>query len=691
MPLGLAKDSMLNLAELASKTDDDSLAEEEHGAANTQHTEGDNENENGTSFRKVIGSDDDWEGQEIEKDDEKNKNGVIEGKESTSTSASASAGDAIKNDGNVSIASNGLIVNNLPSLSISKNIDSDNTNNNTIKSQPSRVEPKTKAKTQQYAGFQADYNDFENYTSYGYFDGDYSASAGSTAHGRKDKKEEVPWWSCIFPFATPHDGDDDDEKDDTVLIEGLTQKGQESTETNDSKVVDKDGNETLMVKAGRGKNNALGEKLLQKDHQADQARLLLAQPDGVDGGSNVSNVVDGISQSGLKSILKHTSKGRDTQSSNNSKGSNSSLKDQEGKTRRSLFPAYEPPTAVKKNLHTTFSPMARVVTIKSSKEMSEQEKANIWWQKANYDEFRKTGRMISRVMLQGGSEVWLATNQSWQVPNQGKVATLRRAIESANNKNETASDKWWHKFGHSRRGLEHIASIDEGRQRQANVKTSIRAVLTEHRRQKVFHREDAEKLRMCCIQNTSWAKDLALASGASDADAVTKNFVDGSRKSREFYLLKFSRAVKLNSSTGPQGRAKHQVMPAFMQPMITMASKNRLDANTTSRLQFQKKEVAKTSNTHKRVTSDVPPVMPTKNGRTRGSVSSVPIHDPIIHAGEESLASKGELSLRGIVFVCFRFVRLIGIRYDFVFHPMLDLIAVYWLVDWLPLLSLFLS
>lgn len=633
MPLGLARDSMLNLAELASKTDGDSLAEEEeHGAPNNRHTEGDNENE--TSFSKVFGSDDDWEGQEIEKNDENNKNGVIEGKESAaSASASASTGDAIKIGENDSIASNDLILNNLPSPSISKNMDSDNSNKNLNKS---RVEPKTKAKTQQYAGFQADYSDFENYTSYGYYNGGYSSSAGSTALGGKHKKEEVPWWSCIFPFAVPQNGDDEKDDTDTVLIEGLTQKGEESTETNDNKVVDKDDddsdNETSKVKAER-------EKLSQKDqdHQADQARLRLAQPNGVDGGSNV---VDGISRSGLKSILKHSSKGRDTQSGNKNKGSNSSLKDQEGKRRRSLFPAYEPPTTVNKNLHTTFSPMARVVTIKSSKEMSEQEKANIWWQKANYDEFRKTGRMISRVMLQGGSEVWLATNQSWQVPNQGKVATLRRAIESANNKDETASDKWWHKFGHSRRGLEHIASIDEGRQRQANVKTSIRAVLTEHRRQKVFHREDAEKLRMCCIQNTTWAKHLALASGASDADAVTKNFVDKSRKSREFYLLKFSRAGKLNSSTGPQGRANNQVMPAFMQPMVTMASKNRFDANTTSRLQFQKKEVAKTSNTHKRVTSDVPPVLPAKNGRTRGSVSSIPIHDPIIHAGEASLASK---------------------------------------------------
>ena len=235
--------------------------------------------------------------------------------------------------------------------------------------------------------------------------------------------------------------------------------------------------------------------------------------------------------------------------------------------------------------------------------MQDQEKALIWWQKADYDEFRKTGRLISKVMLQGGSEIWMATNESWQLPNQGRAATLRRAM--ANVDNEDASDKWWHKFGHSRRGLEHIASIDEGRQRQANVKTSIRAILAEQRRQKAFHREDPEKLRICSIQNTSWAKDLALASGASDADAVTKNFDDESRKSREFYLLKFSRAGKLNSTSNVQ-RGTKQVVPAFMQPMISMQLRpNRLDANTTSRLKFQKKEDKKMSSNQKSAALDL--------------------------------------------------------------------------------------
>merc|ERR1740117_537286 len=272
--------------------------------------------------------------------------------------------------------------------------------------------------------------------------------------------------------------------------------------------------------------------------------------------------------------------------------------------------------------------------------MDDAEKSSIWWQKPEYDAFRKTGRIISKVMLQGGSEIWLATNQSWQLPNQGKAATLRRAM--ANVDNEDTGDKWWHKFGHSRRGLEHIASIDEGRQRQMNVKTSIRAILTEQRRQKTFHREDVEKLRMCSIQNTSWAKDLALASGASDADAVTKNFDDESRKSREFYLLKFSRAGKLNSASGTRSGTK-QVVPAFMKPMISLELRpNRLDANTTSRLKFQKKEVVKTSNNHKRVELDSPAKIESESGQVALKPKGrVPIHDPAATVpGRESLAHK---------------------------------------------------
>jgi hypothetical protein len=126
--------------------------------------------------------------------------------------------------------------------------------------------------------------------------------------------------------------------------------------------------------------------------------------------------------------------------------------------------------------------MARVMTVKSQKDMENSEKAEVWWQKSDYEQFRKTGRMITKAMLEGGSEIWLATNQSWQLLNQGRQSTLKSVYSlaerqaalkkgdlKAKKEYEETRDKWWHKFGHSRRGLEHIASIDEGRQRQGPI------------------------------------------------------------------------------------------------------------------------------------------------------------------------------------------------------------------------------
>lgn len=609
MPLGLAKDSMLNLAELASKTDDEILVEKNSLNGDTD----------GIPCRKLSSLED---GSEEQEDNFKNK---------TNNKIDASTIEALQPAIQTQMTHD--------VIEATENVSSLSPHHNDIVSDTITQHSELKMNTHQYAGFQADYYDFENYTLYN-FPGDNKES--NLGYNEKNK-DDSPWWQCIFPWIVEKSENDRSGKEDLSETQDLTQNEEEGPST---KMFDRDDDDISMISAGS--DNALGERLSQRDRQALLARLRLTQPEAAkDHGAGDGSIVDETSF-GKKSILKRPTRARDNRNlstrSNVSNGSNSSRAQQS--QRRALFPSYEPKSNKKKNLSTSFSPMARVVTIKSSKEMNSQEKSSIWWQKADYDEFRKTGRMISKVMLQGGSEIWLATNQSWQLPNQGKAATLRRAM--ANIDNEDTSDKWWHKFGHSRRGLEHIASIDEGRQRQANVKTSIRAILTEQRRQKAFHREDPEKLRMCSIQNTSWAKDLALASGASDADAVTKNFDDENRKSREFYLLKFSRAGKLNSTSSTQNGTQ-QVVPAFMKPMISMQLRpNRLDANTTSRLKFRKKEEDKASNNHKYVVSDLQAKIASeaREEASKPVTSSVPIHDPaVIVSGKESLASKGEFVL----------------------------------------------
>jgi hypothetical protein len=524
----------------------------------------------------------------------------------------------------------------------------------------------------QYTGFTADYHDFENYAYHSNYDpyGGGKDSLLVPTHFDPYGTAEEPWWCCLFPWLV---GGDKMIQDDDIPSElGTSVTGDESTQPLDGY---SNGTTNDLLRSSSKEDDEIstssdmfGEKLSDKDRQAVLARLRLAQPDASsnsqqrptndsdsidpppDGNHQTNQTPKDPSRKSLrKSILvRRSSTIKDSNAaldkltqSTQSQGGNVN-----GKARRSLFPSYETKsTTEKKNLHVGYAPMARVVTIKSLKDMDEEEKSRIWWQKPDYEEFRKTGRMITKAMLEGGSEIWLATNQSWQMPNQGKAQTLQHAYSLADRHAafqkgdmkakidyEDTRDKWWHKFGHSRRGLEHIASIDEGRQRQTNVKTSIKAVLDEQRRQQVFHREDPEKLRMAYIQNTNWAKDLALASGASDADAVQKNFDDESRKSREFYLLKFSRANP--SSNAPSSTKK--VVPAFMKPMMTMPiPANRLDANTHTQIRYRQTQQQQDT-PHKRSTSALP-----------DASIRVPIHDDDeLSANGSSMAKKGTINVR---------------------------------------------
>ena len=401
--------------------------------------------------------------------------------------------------------------------------------------------------------------------------------------------------------------------------------------SNDNDTESKDGEST--------NSNVLGERLSDKERQAVLARLRLAQPESAttasqlhqnesrndakdqiddqcvrNGKSRNKGLLNGIpiqdspSQEGdppkFKGILKNRSSSKidePTQQSNiretrlsiigepQSTQSGTTTTGNTGTRRRSLFPSYEEKKPRTSN-SVTFSPMARVVTVKSRNDMTFDEKGDVWWQKNDYEDFRKTGRIITRAMLEGGGEVWLTGGSS------SSIASKKKKIEDGSDSTDETGDKWWHKFGHSRRGLEHVVSIEEGRQRQMNVKTAIRAVLDEQARQKMYKREDAEKLRHVALHHTMWARDLALASGASDADAVDQSFSEG-RKSREFFLLKMSR------NKAPTGSAKldPQNVPLFMQPavharpasarMSTNIATHHLDAHTASQIQFRRQKL----------------------------------------------------------------------------------------------------
>mmetsp|Transcript_5896 Transcript_5896/g.14507 ORF Transcript_5896/g.14507 Transcript_5896/m.14507 type:complete len:836 (-) Transcript_5896:1205-3712(-) len=708
MPLGmLAKDSMVNLAELASKMEEESQQKDAaavgvviSGDSKTDDDDHDGDvdgtGENGANITLhvvVTGS---------ERSNE-SKEAVDEESPTTKAPGSSSSGGGGGGGGGGVMAADtkahpgGGSIRSLDSAS-------DHNNNDVVSSeeksdQQQQPQPQATAATMeearavgQYSGFSSDYHDFEHYVNHSYLYDQQPGTGVPVNLGMSVRRDDRPWWFCLFPWM---EGDHMELQDETAVAtnESLARppihgESQDETQPTPSRGSSADEDEVSTVSTS---SDMFGEKLSDKDRQAVLARLRLAPPDEKQPPSSSREFDDTTQQAEnppstpkqlqsksdrpTRSILRRSSTIATSRESL-SKSQNGKSETERTKQRRSLFPTYERKEREKKDLHTAFSPMARVVTIKSLKDMTEGEKADIWWQKSNYEEFRKTGRMIAKAMLEGGSEIWLATNQSWQTPNQGKAATLKSASTLAERhaafkkgdrkakiEYEDTRDKWWHKFGHSRRGLEHIASIDEGRQRQANVKASIKSVLDEQRRQKVFHREDADKLRMVSVNNTSWARDLALASGASDADAVSKNFDDESRRSREFYLLKFSRANMLNQKSKAPKPAPEKVIPAFMQPMMAMQiPANRLDAHTTSQIRFRQKQHHRTAsggdtssssnkppveatNTHHRVLS-APSAVVGDQGSAVGRRPSmrVPIQDD---ASTASVGSDGQPKASG--------------------------------------------
>jgi hypothetical protein len=635
MPLGmLAKDSMVNLAELASKMEEES--QKGGDAADVSAAE------DGEVKRLLDGGDSKHDDDDHDPSDINNPSDVgdvsapnvtlrivVTGNSERSTSSNhAAAGIGGIPGAAVLSTADKASANSTPAL-----LDSFS-NHNALSSEEKSEQHQQQdaealmeaARAQgQYTGFSSDYHDFEHYVKHSYVYEEQPGSGVPVNLGLTVRGETKQWWCCLFPWM---EGDHMELEDGggplAKLEHGSIEHSQIHAESPGSDV---------HTSSSRGSSadedevstssEMFGEKLSEKDRQAVLARLRLAPPDEKQSSASSVDLAD-ISQETTEPptpTAQHAPKGDRPRSilrkSSTLAASRESLSkftqnggvEASAARRRSLFPTYEQKDKKKKDLHASFSPMARVVTIKSLKDMTEREKADIWWQKFDYEEFRKTGRMIAKAMLEGGSEIWLATNQSWQTPNQGKAATLQNASSLAERhaafKNgdrnakieyEDTRDKWWHTFGHSRRGLEHIASIDEGRQRQANVKASIKAVLDEQRRQKDFHREDADKLRMVSVNNTSWARDLALASGASDADAVSKNFDDESRRSREFYLLKFSRANMLSQKNSALKSSSEKVVPAFMEPMMMMQiPANRLDAHTTSQIRFRQKQHQRTA------------------------------------------------------------------------------------------------
>lgn len=267
-------------------------------------------------------------------------------------------------------------------------------------------------------------------------------------------------------------------------------------------------------------------------------------------------------------------------------------------SKRHLFPSYSPSSESKEKKSINFNPMARVLTIASRRDFSLSHKCQVWWQKHDYDEFKKTGRIVSKAMECGGSEIWLASSNAWgksqsrQNANKDKTWAKRDDSDEYNKAlskyvgeekedddgDDDFGNKWWCKFGHSRRGLEHIASASEGKARQHSVLLSIRMTLEEQRRQRATRTKDPNKLRNVSMQYTSWARDLALAAGTADAEAVSSNF-NNAAKSRAHH---FAKQVRVNTD----------LYSADVGGGVAMAVTSQLlDANTHGGKQFGRRSL----------------------------------------------------------------------------------------------------
>lgn len=201
--------------------------------------------------------------------------------------------------------------------------------------------------------------------------------------------------------------------------------------------------------------------------------------------------------------------------------------------RRSLFNGvtydeYNPKKEKGDTKFVDFSPMAKVLTVPGRHHYPTSVKDLIWWTRKDYQDFKKTGRIISMAMLTGGSEIWLYSDES------------KNSKTAASEEVENFGEKWWCKFGHSRRGLEHVVCFEEGQHRQQNVVKAIKAVVNEQHRQMRCNINDPAKIANAPARFTAYARDLALAAGMADAEVVRSDFCSKA-KSRGHYKDVYSK------------------------------------------------------------------------------------------------------------------------------------------------------
>ena len=560
MPLN-AKDSIADLQKLyqESKVNEDKFhtvpPSSTSRSQDTHEGEGDD-----TENDDFLFLDDEQEQEIIEEKDGNGQNGATEAQHDLTMKAELAM--ATGNDSN-----------SVPSDQVKQNpeVEKNNTKK-TFSSSSSKTGTNEAATASYYSGF-----DFTNYQS-GY-DYDYQSYVDPYAAGSgillssSSSSEKKNIFCCLFPnyqknASDSDEGDEDKENDEMTTSNHLDIDSDESIDESRHHLYDED----LSFTSSSSHEPGEGKEGANNSASSNKKTTTANDETNEDPKSSSSKKV----KKPLKGILKHTVTKPDLglQTKSNSLQDN---KNQGPGKRRSILPTYSvksfdendiddksQSTSSQVKHRVQFSPMARVINVTARSEMSFFTRSLIWWQRNDYDDFKKTGRIISKAMLCGGSEIWLQTSNAWgKQYGKGKLngetngSKKDGASDETNQeeKDEDVGSKWWCKFGHSRRGLEHIVSIEEGKQRQRFVNTSIRAVLEEQRRQRMSTK-DPKKLASVSLQYTSWARDLALAAGAADAEAVETNFNSGAKC--RIHHLKTSLSGVVQS---PAERLQNQHLP----------------------------------------------------------------------------------------------------------------------------------
>jgi len=177
-----------------------------------------------------------------------------------------------------------------------------------------------------------------------------------------------------------------------------------------------------------------------------------------------------------------------------------------------------------------FSSKARQLCVYSYKSLPYHFKQKMWWQREDYQNFKRTIEIISQELETARENDWLLKSlNSHDIRPEDET-------KAGTDLNEDFVEKWWCQYGHSRRGLEHVCSAEEGRYRHHNVLMSRASTLAEQDRQWNEEKFDTCRLGMASSIYTSHARDLAQAMARADEDAVRSNFDTAKMKDFRFYI-----------------------------------------------------------------------------------------------------------------------------------------------------------